>query len=73
MKHQHSGRNVAVAMLSASLVAAMPAFAQDYATATASAEFAKKSLNLVADLMSVPFQYNHDEKIGSNDTGLKAN
>ena len=43
MKHRHSGQNFAVAMLSDSLVAAAPAFAQDHATATVNTELGKKA------------------------------
>jgi hypothetical protein len=70
MKHKHSGRNFALAMLSAALSAAAPALAQDHAAALN--EIAKKSLNPVADLASLPFQYNYDEKMGSTGTGKKA-
>jgi hypothetical protein len=37
----------------------------------ASGELAKKLSNPVATLISVPFQYNVDEKLGPNDTGSK--
>jgi hypothetical protein len=74
MKHKHSGRDFALAALSASLVAAAPALAQDHAAASAAAstELAKKSLNPVADLVSLPMQYNYDRKIGSAESGSKS-
>ena len=81
MKHKPSGRNVAIAMLSASLVAAMPALAEVGAIATkervekrdeADAELAKKTQNPIADLASLPFQYNYDEKIGPTEDGKKS-
>ena len=81
MKHKLSGRNVAIAMLSASLVAAMPALAEVGAIATkeraekrgeVDAELAKKTQNPIADLASLPFQYNYDEKIGPTEDGKKS-
>jgi hypothetical protein len=65
VKHKHSVRIAAAAILSASLVAAAPAFAQD-------AELAKKTLNPVADLASLPFQYNYDHNIGPTESGKKS-
>ena len=70
MKHKHSGRTFAVAVLSASLIAAAPAVAQDHGAALN--EMAKKSLNPIADLASLPLQYNYDEKMGSTGTGTKS-
>lgn len=49
---------------------ATPAWAQDNAAATAdalAAKLAKDSLNPVAAMISVPFQYNYDEYGGVND------
>jgi hypothetical protein len=59
-------------MLSASLIAAAPAFAQDHATATVNTELAKKTQNPVAALASLPFQYNYDEKIGPAEDGKRS-
>jgi len=81
MKYKLSGRNVAIAMLSASLVAAMPTLAEVGAIVTkervekrdeADAELAKKTQNPIADLASLPFQYNYDEKIGPTEDGKKS-
>jgi hypothetical protein len=41
------------------------------ASAADDAELAKKTLNPVADLMSLPFQFNHDRKIGPAEDGKK--
>jgi hypothetical protein len=74
VRGKHSGRNFVLALLSASLAAAAPALAQDHAAASAaaSAELAKKSLNPVADLVSLPLQYNYDRKIGPAESGSKS-
>jgi len=82
MKHKPSGRNVAIAILSTSLVAAAPALAEVGAIATrervqakqgeVDAELAKKTQNPIADLASLPFQYNYDEKIGPTEDGKKS-
>jgi hypothetical protein len=82
MNHGHSGTFIAAALLSASLFAAAPALAQVGAVATKEraeekrgemdeAELAKKTQNPIANLMSLPFQYNYDEKIGTTDNGTK--
>jgi hypothetical protein len=83
MNHSHSGTFVTAALLSASLFAAVPALAQIGAVATkeraeekrseevADAELAKKTQNPIADLMSLPIQYNYDEKIGTTENGTK--
>ena len=70
MSHRHLRRNVALATLSASLIAGAPALAQDHAANLN--EMAKKSLNPVADLASLPLQYNYDEKMGSTGAGKKS-
>lgn len=64
MKNQHSRGIATAAMLCASL-AAPHAFAQN-------AELAKKTLNPVADLASLPFQYNYDHEIGPTGSGKKS-
>lgn len=82
VKHSHSRRCVALATLSASLCAASPAFAQVGAVATqeraeekrgeVDAELAKKTQNPIANLASLPLQYNYDEKIGPTEAGRKS-
>jgi hypothetical protein len=69
-------------MLSASLVVAAPALAEVGAIATkeraqekrgeVDAELAKKTQNPIADLASLPFQYNYDEKLGATEDGKKS-
>jgi hypothetical protein len=82
IKHKRSGRNVAVAMLGVALAAAIPALAEVGAVATkeraqekrgeVDAELAKKTQNPIADLASLPFQYNYDENIGPTEDGKKS-
>ena len=69
-------------MLIASLSAAAPALAEIGAVATkeraqakrgeVDAELAKKTQNPIADLASLPLQYNYDEKIGPTEDGKKS-
>ena len=70
-------------VLTAVLLTAASALAQQGVVATkaraeekqvdtaAEAELAKKTQNPIADLMSLPLQYNYDEKIGTTDNGTK--
>lgn len=62
------------AVVAASLVTASAAFAQtagnaEVAQKNNAAELAQKLTNPVADLMSVPFQFNYNGKIGPRDKG----
>ena len=49
------------------LALAMPAFAEQ-----SEAELAKKLSNPIADLISVPFQYNYDDNIGPEEDGSRS-
>lgn len=39
--------------------------------ADAAAELSKKALNPIAAMISAPFQYNYDEKVGADEKGSK--
>jgi hypothetical protein len=58
-------------LLVLALATAVPAGAQE-AGADEAAELAKKLANPVASLISVPLQYNYDEKYGPDDKGSKS-
>ena len=55
-------------LLAIVMVMSCPAWADD---ATDQAELAKKTLNPVADLISLPIQFNYDRGIGPTDDGKK--
>ena len=55
-------------LLTIVMVISCPVLADD---ATDQAELAKKTLNPVADLISLPIQFNYDQRIGPTDDGKK--
>jgi len=59
---------IAAAILAMVYAVSLPAKADE---ATDQAELAKKTLNPVADLISLPIQFNYDHKIGPTDDGKK--
>lgn len=64
-----------LAMSAAFTLSSGPLYAEESITATSSDEgedLAKKLANPIANLISVPLQYNYDEKYGSNDEGTKS-
>lgn len=59
---------IVAAVVTMVLVTSVPLSADD---AAEKAELAKKTLNPVADLISIPFQFNYDHHIGPEDDGEK--
>ena len=59
---------IAAAILAMVYAVSLPAMADEAAD---QAELAKKTLNPVANLISLPIQFNYDHKIGPTDDGKK--